>query len=294
MNKTALLYRKYREQLRHMPDVVPMSEMQFSVFAQEHLKDLSCVETDGGFLYYDLALYGDRLHCTVPVYGYSADREQTAVRLFTLLAQRIAQQGACDYQVHLYSEDAEVIRAFHMMQFFTMAEKCVTSIRELCAEPDRGIVIRPVPKDELNRRWKEVWQAVHQIVLHLQASPVFYPGKEFTEEVYRGFFQSEETEVLAAFDGDSIVGIIEWNREPNLLMGGENSVNVGEIYVYPEYRDKNLSKALLCAAQQQAKAAGYGVMWVEHGTANPNARGFWNKYFQPYEYQLIRTIEPVR
>ena len=35
---------------------------------------------------------------------------------------------------------------------------------------------------------------------------------------------------------------------------------------------------------------GYKCMWVEHGTANPNARGFWNKYFLPYQYELVRTI----
>lgn len=31
-------------------------------------------------------------------------------------------------------------------------------------------------------------------------------------------------------------------------------------------------------------------MWVEHGTANPNARGFWKKYFKTYQYELVRTI----
>ncbi len=27
-----------------------------------------------------------------------------------------------------------------------------------------------------------------------------------------------------------------------------------------------------------------------HGTANPNARGFWNKYFMTYQYEFVRTI----
>lgn len=35
-------------------------------------------------------------------------------------------------------------------------------------------------------------------------------------------------------------------------------------------------------------------MWVEHGTANPNARGFWNKYFDTYRYELIREIKNTR
>lgn len=38
-------------------------------------------------------------------------------------------------------------------------------------------------------------------------------------------------------------------------------------------------------------AAGYKYMWVEHGTANPNARGFWNKYFTTCHYELVRRVE---
>lgn len=73
-------------------------------------------------------------------------------------------------------------------------------------------------------------------------------------------------------------------------MCGENSVNVGEIYVMPQYRGTKLSEQLLNMAIKRAKQAGYVYMWVEHGTANPNARGFWNKYFETYQYELTRVV----
>lgn len=36
---------------------------------------------------------------------------------------------------------------------------------------------------------------------------------------------------------------------------------------------------------------GLNYLWVEHGTANPNARGFWNKYFITYCYTMIRYMD---
>lgn len=90
------------------------------------------------------------------------------------------------------------------------------------------------------------------------------------------------------------MGIIEWNHEENDFLEGKlNSVNVGEIYVYPEYRGTGLSETILRFAEKRALEEGYNYMWVEHGTANPNARGFWNKYFMPYQYELVRMIKPI-
>ena len=67
----------------------------------------------------------------------------------------------------------------------------------------------------------------------------------------------------------------------------EHSVNVGEIFVYPEYRGSGLSQQLLQFAENQAYQCGARYMWVEHGTANPEARAFWNRYFPTYQYELV-------
>jgi ribosomal protein S18 acetylase RimI-like enzyme len=97
--------------------------------------------------------------------------------------------------------------------------------------------------------------------------------------------------LIAAFYGRSLVGIIEWNlEEDSFMFGKRKSVNVGEVYVKPSLRGSGLVKALLNTAENRAMNAGFEYMWVEHGTANPNARGFWNKYFQTYQYELVRTV----
>lgn len=55
-----------------------------------------------------------------------------------------------------------------------------------------------------------------------------------------------------------------------------------------------VAQALLHLLEADLRAAGVEYEWVEHGTANPTARGFWNKYFETVEYEFIREIKVCR
>lgn len=70
----------------------------------------------------------------------------------------------------------------------------------------------------------------------------------------------------------------------------EIDINVGEAFVLPEYRGKDIAQALLNYVDQDLLQNNYQYAWVEHGTANPNARYFWNKYFATYKYEMVRRI----
>lgn len=43
---------------------------------------------------------------------------------------------------------------------------------------------------------------------------------------------------------------------------------------------------------QGPEAAGAQCVWLGHGAASPTARGGENQYFQPPEYETVRTIGP--
>lgn len=88
--------------------------------------------------------------------------------------------------------------------------------------------IKVLDKEEILINWAEIWDATEKIVKHLKASPVFYPGEEFTEKVYKDYFMSNDLELIGAYADGKLVGIIEWNQEENdFLEGKSNSVNVG-------------------------------------------------------------------
>ena len=294
-----LLYKKYIDEIRYL-DYMPRKkydEFMDSISGELNEMDKICIydgEVLQGIIYYSCWEENNIMHCFVPVFGYYADSEKTLARLFQKLAGEIVTDKKTEFSVHLYAHDFSSINAFHLMQFGTMSEKSVKKISETMVNIEPTCEIRVLAKAEIKTRWNEVWSLTNEIVTHLQRSPIFYPGKEFTEDVYREFFMDETTELLVAFHENEMVGMIEWNREANTFICGKHmSVNVGEAYVAPVYRGTNLSVALLTKAEERAKKIGAEYMWVEHGTANPNARGFWNKYFQTYQYELVRTIEKI-
>ena len=294
MEKYDCLYEKYMSQMSKIISDGLVTKEEFKArFASElegmHLIELNSSCEGEGFLYY--ALWTDEVtHCYVPVYGYYAENEKAMVRLFQKLADTVVNGGVCDFSVHLYCGDAACITAFHMMQFGNMSEKCV-KLLESKDVSEEVHDIRVLDKEEIERNWKEIWDATENIVKHLRCSPVFYPGNEFTEEVYHDYYMSESLELIAAYDNGELAGIIEWNAEDCEIVGREGqSVNVGEAFVYSEYRGTGLAEKLLRFAESRAISEGYRYMWVEHGTANPNARGFWNKYFTTFQYELVRRI----
>lgn len=294
MNRIDLLYQQYTAKMGSVIKKSLLSEREFKKRFIPRLEEMQLIELDAsnpadGFLYY--AVWTDGVtHCDVPVYGYYAEGEKEMVRLFQKLAETVVRDGVYDFSVNLYSVDAACQTALHMMQFGNMAEKCVKQLENTDA-PGEAYDIKALTKEEIRKNWKEIWNATESIVEHLRRSPVFYPGNEFTEEVYRDYYLSDSLELIAAYDHGTLAGIIEWNTEDCELVDAEGqSVNVGEAYVYPAYRGTGLAEKLLRFAEARAISAGYQYMWVEHGTANPNARGFWNKYFVTYQYELVRRI----
>ena len=264
MDRYDCLYEKYRSQMSTViSDGLAAREEFQARFASKlegmHLIELNSSNAGEGFLYY-VQWTDEVTHCYVPVYGYFAESEKTMVKLFQKLADTVVNGGVCDFSIHLYSGDTACISAFHMMQFGNMSEKCVKLLES--KDITGGMLdIRVLEKEEIERHWKEIWDATENIVKHLRCSPVFYPGNEFTEEVYHDYYTSDSLELIAAYDNGN-----------------------------PAYRGTGLAEKLLGFAELRAISEGYRYMWVEHGTANPNARGFWNKYFTTYQYELVRRI----
>lgn len=292
-----IAYEKYIEETEKHHWLVKRSRQSFESFFKEKFGEMSgifgLVDNDcSGFLLYILRDDGD-IYCDIPVWGYGA-KGKNSIKILACLFQHLAEKIVLDKKVHfsvrLYACDKETQKLFSFMEFGIQSEKCIRHIEEI--EHTSKYRIREISKNEMKQKWKEIWGLLLQLISHLQKSPVFYPGNEFTEEVYKEFFTDVETKVFVAEDKNRIIGLIEANSENmKFLFPNIQSLNVGEIYVEPEYRGKKVAQALLHYLDTDLKANNVEYEWVEHGTANPTARGFWNKYFETYEYEFIRSIE---
>lgn len=294
-----LLYKKYADEMKRLPCLKYMSKDRFQAYIGQRFPHTKAVVGMEGGLVVGVLLYrsweqrGEK-HIDIPVYGYGARPEQEARiigRLFQYMARQEAVPGITDFSVHLYAHDMSIQQLFSFMQFGTMAETC---IRKASAIHERSTHyrIQNLSKKEIKENWAPIWSLTGNVIAHLKESPIFYKGTEFTEEGYRAFYMDESTTLFAAYnDSGEMIGIIESNRDENAFVcPDDSSVNVGEVYVLPEYRRSGLSQDLLYYAESFVAEQGAAYMWVEHGTANPNARGFWNKYFDTYQYEMVRQV----
>lgn len=292
-----LAYKKYMEEAEYHNWLVKRTKQSFELFFKERTAEMrGIVGVEAGvfcgFLFYTLK-DGSKTYCDIPIWGYGSEGKDS-VKIMSFLFQYLAEKIVLDkkvfFSVRLYAHDEEIQKLFSFMQFGIQSEKGIRRIEEI--EHTTKYRICELSKIEVEQKWEEIWGLLSNLIDHLRKSPVFYPGDEFTEGIYKDFFTDSETRVFVAVDKDEIMGLIEANSEDIWYFSPEIQIlNVGEIYVKPEYRGKKIAQALLHYIDTELKAKNVECEWVEHGTANPTARGFWNKYFETFEYEFVRTVE---
>lgn len=292
-----LAYQKYTKEAGHHGWLVKRTKQSFASFLKEKMHGMNgIVGVDSnhfcGFLLYSQK-GGQEVYCDIPTWGYGAD-SKNSVRimgcLFQYLADKIVLDKKVRFSVRLYAHDEEAQKLFSLMQFGIQSEKGIRRIGKI--EYTSKYEIRELNKEEVRENWEKIWELLSCLIDHLRKSPVFYPCDEFTEGIYKEFFADSGTRVFAATDEDELIGLVEANLEGIWYLPPDTQIlNVGEIYVKPEFRGKGTAQALLHCVDSELKVDGVDYEWVEHGTSNPTARGFWNKYFETFEYEFIRTIE---
>ena len=290
-------YDSYKKEIETLPGVLVKTYEDYCHFMKQELSAINglvCMEDEIclGYLLYNKWEENEEIHCSIPEWGYGAieeKREKTISRLFQALADELVGEKTVHFSLNVYAYDTEIQRLFSFLEFGIQAEVGIYNIENIVVEKTEHV--RKISKDELAHRWAEVWNLLSQLIKHLKKSPVFYGGEEFTEEVYREYFADAGTRVFIAEKDGKIIGLIEANEDtiPQVFSDGE-AANVGEVYVLPEYRGTAVAREVLGYACKDLAKDGYRYAWVEHGTANPNARYFWNKYFTTYRYEMIRTI----
>lgn len=293
------LYEKYRAEFAPRSGEILLTAAEFDKRFGEKRQHMESVEIENeGVLFYRTWEEDDRQVCVIPSWGYYASSEKMLIRLFSRLSEKLLARNSTRFEAHFYAHDAEAQRTFAMMQFGYQAETGIFPVGQSVLRADPAVTIRTLAKEEISAEWGAIWLMTSSILRHLQSAPVFYPCREFSEEGYREFFLDGETHLHVAYDNTgNPIGMIETNEEESSVLG-VRSANVGEIYVLPDRRGSGLSDALLAGAASFEAARGVRYLWVEHGTANPNAREFWGRYFDSYEYEMDRFIEqflsPIR
>jgi GNAT superfamily N-acetyltransferase len=235
---------------------------------------------------------------TSPLWGYGIrhdKRGEIISRLFQDTASELCENFAQSLRVSIYAHDTEVLWTYIMSSFhmdMTGVVRDVSSPIEV--EAPENYSFREVGKNELVNHKHEIIELYRSLISHLRMSPVFYHGRNFLPIENRfDDFLTDDVRVFAVFDGNRLVGMID--SEPvncGFAVDDAEALSMGDIFVEPAYRERGISTALLKFANDELKNRGIRRLFVTHGTTNPTARGFWDKYFTNYFYAMTRLIDP--
>lgn len=248
-----------------------------------------------GYLIVDRTLLDVKVdYINIPVWGYGIagnQRRKVMSFMFQFLAKKVMNSNSkVQFNVKIYAHDREIISYFTLCQFGIICTDAIrTTLTTIC--PKKEVYCKEISNPEILDRKEQILKLYGLLVKHLQQSPVFYPGKEFTDEIYMQYILCDTTRMFAAFDGEEIIGIMDASIDKEcFLLNSDKIYNVGDIYVEEAYRGKSAAQSILQYANNILKEEGAEKLWVEHGTANPNAAGFWDKYFENFTYTFVRDV----
>lgn len=298
---TELSYKNYRKAYEYNPNL-PLEGRKDFIY--EHLAALfqgkhGIVMVQGGELLGFLAFYepwnkkqGGMLAKSA-LYGYGIredqQRDQVCSLLFQHAAKHMVEQGVDEFEISVFSTDSDMIHVLQLNNFGILCTECIMSLDVIIDVSERR-KYRFGCADVSNRMVQlELLDLYHQLVHHLQCSPTFYPGYEFTDELYLEYIQDPNTKVFTARTEGRLVGMIDASVDEHHLIGTKDIIFTGDVFFLPEERGFGGAQGLLDYVRQyylgQCKAFA-----VEHGTTNPNAIRFWDRYYNRYAYTLNRKL----
>lgn len=257
-------------------------------------------ETIAGFLAFGKAFpVGNGVYgAASPLFGYGVRHGNRGIvlgKLFQDVAAELCKNYTQSISVSVYAHDADVLWMYIMTSFaMDVTEVIKDTNAPIESRSVKRFTYREVSKDQLLRRKSDIRALYQDLVNHLRVSPVFYHCRDFLPLENRfDDFLSENLRIFAAFEGDTLIGMI--NSEPvDMAMFAPDSKAfcMGDVFVKPDYRGTDVAAGLLNFANYELKKDGIRRLFVTHGTINPNARGFWDKHFTNYSYTMTRIIDP--
>ena len=232
-----------------------------------------------------------------PLWGYGIRHQQRGEiigRLFQETAAVLCENFTQNLNVNIYAHDMDVLWTYIMSSFHMDLTGVVRSVSSpIEAEMPEKYTFREVGKKELLHHKDEIIGLYRGLINHLRVSPVFYHCRNFLpiENRFDDFLR-DNIRIFALFDGLRLVGMIDSEPADNgFNMDDVAASSLGDVFLEPAYRERGLAAALLKFANDELKRSGIKRLFVTHGTINPTARGFWDKYFTNYSYSMTRLID---
>ncbi len=294
-----LVLSAYQEERDHLPILPNPNDLISIVKPKIHRMILQKMtfgaSTQGrllGFLggYPVETLFGALPGIYCPLYGYAVrkdNRGSIESDLYTHAAHHWVQDGSLSQALTLYARDHRTVQNWF---WFGFGLRCVDSIRAVEAIPTTpSITIRNVGLDDI-----PTLRHIH--CAHTQyynKSPLFMPTQEEDPvQDLLDWMQHDNHHLWMALDGTEPKGYMRIQPSGESFISDHPSMmNITGAFVSEDFRGKGVGTQLLAEIQKWLSDHNYSLCGVDFESFNPFGRSFWNQYFIPYTFSVVRRID---
>jgi GNAT superfamily N-acetyltransferase len=135
-----------------------------------------------------------------------------------------------------------------------------------------------------------------ELARHIAEPPVLMPGtRSGTAAAWRKWLGEKDAAAFLALRKSAPIGFIK-AQEPRFdvtfTVHGPSTLAINGMFVDPGERGKGAGAALLRAMVVHAVESGKALISVDCETTNPEAYGFWTRYFMPLSWSMERRFTP--
>lgn len=216
------------------------------------------------------------------------DRSFIYAAMYQEAAKKWVREGAVSHALCLYAHDEELQQQFFRYGFGMRCVDAIRLTRQIDCNPCMDYSFEELAGDEI--------YAVYPLFLlmhdHFCKSPFFMnrtpdTPEKLVESCVEGqdrIFVAKHKNKICAFAGVTATG-------ETFIAAGRGYHHLNGAYCLPEHRGKGVYQNLLHFILSVLSAEGDVRLGVDFESINPNAWGFWRKYFEAYTYGVVRRID---
>lgn len=221
-----------------------------------------------------------------------SSRDRIYSLLYETAAAKWVKDGIRSHAIALYAHDQEAKNSFYYNGF---GLRCIDAVRSLENIPDLAGIIGLSEELEYCEVAKEEWGKLlelhNELITHLGKSPTFMRFDPIdVKELYHR--TSDDVRYFTVRNKNEYIAYLKIGSEgENFITDQNNMMNICGAYCRPKYRGSGIYHKLLTYLMTKLKQEGYQLLGVDCESFNPNARGFWLKYFTEYTHSVVRRID---
>ena len=129
---------------------------------------------------------------------------------------------------------------------------------------------------------------------HIGASPVLMPETHSeTLSEWEEWLADDDSLCILVSDHDKAIGYLRGEApqfDVTYSVHHDDILGINGLWIGPDHRGRGLASALLSVFTKLSRSKGKTVLSVDCETLNPEAYGFWTRYFRPVAYGMERRF----